>query len=179
MSQTLRLFVALELPGEVRAALAAWADDAAPPEVRRVAVDNLHLTLAFLGSRSAQEADAVTALLDAVAAPVGELRTAGALWLPPRRPGVLTVALAGAPGLSALQAAVVAGLVDAVGFETESRSFRPHVTVGRVRRGPGVRASGLADPPQLAFEAQALTLFRSQIGPGGPKYEALARAALS
>jgi len=42
---------------------------------------NLHLTLAFLGSRSRADADAVAALLPALAGPLGVLTTAGALWL--------------------------------------------------------------------------------------------------
>lgn len=178
MGEPLRLFVAVELPGEVRGALAQWADGAAPPEVRRVPVDNLHVTLAFLGSRSGAEADVVAALLPGVVSPVGELRTAGALWLPPRRPGVLAVALGDAAGLSALQAAVVAGLREAVGYEPEHRRFRPHVTVGRVRRGTLAATVVLPDPPEVAFEATGLTLYESHSGTGGSRYEALGRVSL-
>lgn len=178
MDDRLRLFVAVDLPGEVRDALAGWADGAAPESVRRVPADNLHLTLAFLGSRSPEDADAAAGLLAGVAAPVGALRTARALWLPPRRPGVLTVALASSPGLSALQASVVAGLGEAVGYEPEHRRFRPHVTVGRVRRGARVPGGELQQPPELLFEAAGLTLYESQTGPGGSRYEALGRVSL-
>lgn len=178
MDERLRLFVALDLPGDVRGALAQWADGAAPPEVRRVAAENLHLTLAFLGSRSREEAETVAALLPGLAAPVGGLRIAGALWLPPRRPGVLTAALAYAPGLSALQASVVAALADAVGYEPEHRRFRPHLTVGRVRRGTLAGAVALPDPPGLVFEAVGLTLYESHTGAGGSRYETLGRVAL-
>ncbi|MDQ3677826.1 MAG: RNA 2',3'-cyclic phosphodiesterase [Actinomycetota bacterium] len=178
MSERLRLFVAVDLPRDVRAELAGWAAGAAPAEVRRVPEQNLHLTLAFLGSRSREEADAVAALLPVVAAPVGELRTAGALWLPPRRPGVLAVALAGMPQLEALQRSLVGALADAVGHEPEHRRFRPHVTVARVRRGRRGRATDLSQPPASTFEADALTLYRSLTGPGGSRYEPLARAVL-
>jgi 2'-5' RNA ligase len=178
MGERLRLFVAVDLPPAVRGELARWADEAAPPEVRRVAEENLHLTLAFLGARSADEADSVAALLPGVVSPMGELRTAGALWLPPRRPGVLTVALAGEPSLEALQAAVAGALGDAIGYDPEHRRFRPHVTVGRVRRGARVEALSLPDPPELVFAAEALTLYRSHTGPGGSRYETLARVGL-
>jgi 2'-5' RNA ligase len=104
VSERLRLFVALDLPARVRSALAAWCECAAPEGVRRVPAANLHLTLAFLGSRSAQDASLVAGLLPALARDVGTLETAGALWLPPRRPGVLAVALGGGgQGLGALQ----------------------------------------------------------------------------
>jgi 2'-5' RNA ligase len=73
----------------------------------------------------------------------------------------------------------VRALGDALDWEPERRAFRPHVTVGRVRRGERVRAAGLGPPaPDLAFHAPAVTLYRSHTGPGGSRYEALARAPL-
>jgi len=97
MSDRLRLFVAVDLPQDVRGALAGWATRVAPDGVQPVRAENLHLTLAFLGSRSQHEADTVAALLPGLARPLDTLSTAGALWLSPRRPTVLTVALARPP----------------------------------------------------------------------------------
>jgi 2'-5' RNA ligase len=130
----MRLFVALDLPMVVRAELSEWAQQVAPAEVRRVPAENLHVTLAFLGNRSREEATAVGALLPKLARPLAELRVTRALWLPPRRPGVLSVALDADESLVALQAELVEGLVAAIGFTAERRRFRPHVTVGRVDR---------------------------------------------
>jgi 2'-5' RNA ligase len=177
----MRLFVALDLPADARAGLAAWADAAAPAAVRRVPEANLHVTLAFLGARSEPDAGAAGALLAELARPLGPLRSAGALWLPPRRPGVLAVALHGAQDLSSLRADLVAGLESAIGFEAERRPFRPHVTVGRVRRGTPVDTRRALDPaaPELAFAPAALTLYRSHTGAGGARYEPLARAGVA
>lgn len=176
----MRLFVALDLPPAVGTALAAWADEAAPPVVRRVAQDSLHVTLAFLGSREPDQAAAAGRLLADHARPLAALRTAGALWLPPRRPSVLTVALRADAGLSALQADLAGALERAIGFEPEARPFRPHVTVGRVPRGTRVDTrAALAAPPQLSFAPPALTLYRSHTAPGGARYEPLERVALS
>jgi len=175
VSDRLRLFVALDVPDAVRAALAAWCDEVAPQGVRRVPAENLHMTLAFLGSRSVEEAAEVEALLAPVAAwPVGSLATAGALWLPPRRPGVLTVAIDAGDGLGALRSSLVARLREAIAFEPERRTFRPHVTVGRVPRGARVAADVPQPPPALEFDPCALTLYRSHTGRGGARYEALA-----
>ena len=177
----MRLFVALDLPADARAALAAWCEAAAPAGVRRVPAVNLHVTLAFLGSCSHEQAAATGALLAGVAGPLDELRTDGALWLPPRRPGVLSVALAADDALAALQADLVARLVDAIGFEPEQRRFRPHVTVGRVARGTPIDTRRALEPgvPELAFEAPAVTLYRSHTGAGGARYEPLVRAELT
>ena len=180
MSQRLRTFFALDLPEVVRAELAGWCTSVAPPDVRRVPADNLHLTLAFLGSRSAEEAAELAPLLAplARAAAVGELSTTEALWLPPSRPGVLTVEIAAGEGLAELHAAVVAALVAAIDFEPERRAYRPHVTVGRVARGARVRDAALEPPPALTFHVPSITLYRSRSVRGGARYEHLASAEL-
>jgi 2'-5' RNA ligase len=173
----MRLFVALDLPAQVRAALAAWGDAAAPEAMRRTPAADLHVTLAFLGTRSPADAETVADLLPAVARPVGELRVDGALWLPRGRPGVLTVALRAGPELAALHADLLAGLTAAIGFEPEQRPLRPHVTVARARRGEHLYATELPPPPARAFAPEALVLYRSHTGAGGARYEALARAS--
>ena len=171
----MRLFVALDLPMVVRAELSEWAQQVAPPAVRRVPADNLHVTLAFLGNRSRKEATAVGALLPELARPLAELGVRGALWLPPRRPGVLTVALEADETLMTLQAELVEGLISAIGFAAEGRRFRPHVTVGRVARGARIDTRQVLDPPApaLRFQARMLTLYRSRTTPEGAHYERL------
>jgi 2'-5' RNA ligase len=182
VSERLRLFVALDAPAAVRASLAAWCSRVAPEGVRRVPAENLHMTLAFLGARAPDDADAVAALLPQLAAahplPTA-LKTAGALWLPPRRPGVLAVAIGANEELAALHAGVAAALAGAIGFQPEWRPFRPHVTVGRVARGARAGARSTDPPPALKFAPAALTLYRSQTAAAGARYTALARVALS
>ena len=143
---------------------------------RRTPAENLHVTLAFLGSRTQADADAVARVLAAVARPVGALEVDGALWLPRGRPGVLTVALRTGPALGALHADLVAALMAAIGLEPERRPLRPHVTVARAPRGERLRASEVPPPPALSFAPEALVLYRSHTGAGGARYEALARA---
>jgi len=171
----MRLFIALDLPPDVRTALSAWAAQAAPPEVRRVPADNLHVTLAFLGARSGDEAAAAGAVLPALARPLPELRTAGALWLPARRPGVLSVALQADELLAALHAELVAALAASIGFEAERRRFGPHVTVGRVARASRIDTRAALDPPapHLRFGPRSLALYRSRTSPQGARYERL------
>ena len=116
----------------------------------------------------------------AAAAPVAELSLGDALWLAPRRPHVLTVEVEDPAGaLPALQERVVEALVEAVGYEPERRRFRPHVTVARVRAArcraahrAARRAAGGRSP------GEALTLYRSWLGGGPARYEALERVVL-
>jgi len=177
-----RLFAALELPAPVRDALGAFGRAAAADDfaLRAVRDDALHVTLAFLGHRALDDIDPAREAVREVAAPVPDLALGDALWLAPRRPHVLTVEVADATGaLLALQERVVAALVEAVGYEPDRRRFRPHVTVARVRRGAAPRQRGLPDAPSASFAGEAVTLYRSWLGGGPARYEALERVPLT
>ena len=176
-----RLFAALDLPAPVRDALGGFGRAAAEDDfaLRAVRDDALHVTLAFIGHRPLDDIEPACEAVRSVAGPVGELSLGDALWLAPRRPHVLTVEVVDASGaLFALQERVVAALVEAVGYEPDRRRFRPHVTVARVRHGASPRRRGLPDAPDASFAGEALTLYRSWLGGGPARYEALERVAV-
>jgi RNA 2',3'-cyclic 3'-phosphodiesterase len=176
-----RLFVAVELPAAVRADLAAFGHAAADADdvLRPVSGEALHATLAFLGHRDPADVPLTAAAVRDVPSDAPPLALGDPLWLAPRRPHVLTVALADLDGaLADLRARLVDRLASALDWQPERRAFRPHVTVARVRRGgrPGRR---LPDPPHAAFAGEAVTLFRSHLGGGPARYEALERVELT
>lgn len=180
----MRCFVALELPGDVRDALAAWTRAAAAGEraLRPIGAEALHVTLAFLGERDAADIPALSEAVRCAAGPgrteVGALSTGAVLWLAPRHPHVLTVAVDDGDGaLERLHGAVWERL-EALGHRREHREWRPHVTVARVRHGALPARLELPPPPRLDFAGEALTLFRSHLSSGPARYEALARASL-
>jgi 2'-5' RNA ligase len=145
-------------------------------DLREVAVPMLHVTLCFLGSRPSEEIDALREVVAARQAPRSELALGEPLWLPPRRPGVLAIAVDDPDGeLRGLQADVASALADLGAYEPERRAFLPHVTVARVRRGRRVRPWPLRAPAPLPFVSPSLTLYRSHPGPGGSRYEPLVR----
>jgi 2'-5' RNA ligase len=172
--------VALTLPDDVQAALAAYGAAAGQAAWRPVAPGALHLTLAFLGSRPPSDADAVAAVLHAQAgSPAPRLRLAGALLLPPRRARVLTIALTDPDDtLAALQRRVATELERIGVYTPEARPFRAHVTVARLR--PRAHPPREAAPaPEAAFTATTLTLYRSLLHPKGARYEPLSSAMLA
>src|SRR3954468_17525751 len=90
----LRLFVALDLPDAARTALAAFRAAAADPAVWRPVPDEaLHLTLAFLGHRPAEDADRAAEILAAAPDAAPRLTLGRSLALPRRRPRVLTAGI--------------------------------------------------------------------------------------
>jgi RNA 2',3'-cyclic 3'-phosphodiesterase len=174
-----RLFAALELPGDVRAALSSWAArvSSREPAVRLVSTDALHVTLVFLGSQAEFELEDIGRAVIGEARPIGPLAVTDAAWLPPRTPRVLVADLIEeADRLARLQADLVEAL--SAWHEPEERAFRPHVTVARMRRGERVSLREVPAPPRLVFEAAALVLYRSYASRDGSIYEPVARIAL-
>jgi RNA 2',3'-cyclic 3'-phosphodiesterase len=177
-----RLFVALELPGSVRCALFAWAREQVDemPRVRPVDPESLHVTLCFLGARPLAEVDGIIAACAAIAGlPAAALALGAALWLPPRRPRVLTVELADEQGrLAAAQSALSRALRDGGFYEPEKRPFLAHVTVARVQREGRPPRAELPAPEPLRFTGATVTLFRSHLGGGPARYQGLASVSL-
>jgi 2'-5' RNA ligase len=183
--ERVRLFVALELPADVRATLHGWARQQAAgvERLRLVEPESLHVTLCFLGSRLvAETGDIATACHAAVSAlPAPELVVDEALWLPPRRPRVLTVALTDddEARLAAVQSALARALAVGGFYEPETRPFLAHVTVARVGRDALVRPRELPAPAPVGFTGGRVTLFASRLGKGPARYEALASVSLT
>lgn len=169
--------MALDLPGEDRRRLAEWRDGALAGrgDLRPVAPEALHVTLAFVGHRPEEEVGPIAAtIVDSCAGLcVARLRSIGVVAVPPRRPRLLALDLADEGGRAgAVQAVVSEALVAGGWYAPEKRPFWPHVTLARVRRGE--RALPLvARPPEQAFDAGAVTLYRSLLSPRGARYEAI------
>jgi len=77
-------------------------------------------------------------------------------------------------GLRVLRDAVARALDAVCSFEAPARRLLAHVTVARLRSGDAPRERALVPTPQLAFAPEAMTLYRSWLGPTEASYEALA-----
>lgn len=178
---SLRLFVALDLPGAARAALAAFRDAEAEAAVWRPVRDEaLHLTLAFLGQRPSIDVAVVGEVLERCAGPAPALALGPPLLLPPRRARVLCAEISDGRGaLGELQHRVAAELAATGVYEPEARAFRAHATVARLRAGArSPRSARTPGPERVAFAGEALTLYRSRPQRGGAVYDPLVRVPL-
>ncbi|HET7053229.1 MAG TPA: RNA 2',3'-cyclic phosphodiesterase [Solirubrobacterales bacterium] len=183
-----RLFVALDLPEAVRAAIAAWGMGAlADPALRPVAEESLHITLAFLGWTAEKEIPRLAEIVESSRAPAPSIELGGPVPRPERgRPRLFALTVA-SPATAGLQAALQGKLVAARLYEPEKRPFWPHVTVARVRReGRGSKRPAPVErlpealPKELLrpFGGVRLTLYRSQLQPRGAQYTPLAQVEL-
>jgi 2'-5' RNA ligase len=183
-----RLFVALDLPPDVRAGLVDWQQTAlADPALRPVKADSLHITLVFLGYQAEKEVRKIAkAAFDVDAtAPAVEL-VSQPLGVPRSRPRLVALD-ARSEETVALQKQVEENLVAEGYYEPEKRPFWPHLTVARVRsEAPGSRkpAQIRTQPHPLPehmfrfFRPTRLVLFKSHLRRSGAEYESLAELEL-
>ncbi len=183
-----RAFLAIDLPGSLRGALARYQDKLkqSSADVRWVPVGNVHLTLKFFGQLPEKDVDPICEAAQGVAASVApfELQVAGAGAFPnPRSPRVIWVGLGG--DLEALGAfyQMLESAFASLGHLPEGRPFHPHLTLGRVRSPAGrerlTRMLQEVPPPESpGFQVGEVILFRSQLSPQGSTYTPLKVIAL-
>jgi RNA 2',3'-cyclic 3'-phosphodiesterase len=162
-----RLFVALPLPDETRAAVSGWARSCgAQPGLRWTPEEQLHITLHFLGEVADARASDVVQALDGIRARAFEVELERTEVL--GRAGVLAAAAKLTPALAALEVEVRTRMSEFAEKADGGREFRPHVTLGRTRRGaaaPTVKT--LPAFPKLEFRAECFRLYRSELRQDG------------
>jgi len=185
-----RLFVALELPAEVRAGIEEWGREAlADPALRRLPEESLHVTLVFLGYRPEKEIERIATVVEGLEAPAPRLELGDPVQRPPRGKARLFAVGIESPGTVALQAELERKLVAERLHEPEKRRFWPHLTVARVRpegrgskrpRDVGRRPTPLPDAEwRTHVRAVRVALYRSELKPQGAHYTPLAHVDLS
>jgi len=184
----MRLFVAINLPPDLRTSLWAATGDLrkAGLPVRWVGAAQLHLTMSFLGEVSERQSAQVLEAVRIAASRGGPiaLHVHGVGAFPSlRNPRVVWIGLQATPELAELHERL-AGRLEEAGFDRDGRPFHPHVTLGRIKRG--VHRSELRELEPLAgsvrfqdsFSAETVDLMRSQLGSGGARYSVVSAASL-
>jgi 2'-5' RNA ligase len=187
-----RLFLAINLPQPLRHELYALAEPlrAAAPDVAWVREPLLHLTLRFFGEQPEDLPARLRAPIEAAASrhrpPTLQFTEPGA-FPNLRRPRVIWIGVEHHPRLELLHHDVEVACAS-LGFEPEGRPFRPHLTLGRVRKSPSPvaqreQARALARAASAvatseSFTVESIDLMQSTLTPNGRQYDALFRAPL-
>jgi 2'-5' RNA ligase len=193
--EPVRAFVALNFPAGVRQEL--W-DALAPLRERReelpvkwVRPENIHLSLKFLGEvEESREPELRSALQQAAGAEGNEPRpltvqiTGFGVFPDYHRPQVLWAGVTPDPGLELLQHSVEQAFAP-LGFPTEARAFRPHVTLGRA--GRDARPSDFKGLEEILTDTEfdatvtvaEIDLMQSTLQPSGPVYQVKYHGRLS
>lgn len=154
-------------------------------QVRWVRPEGMHLTLHFLGDIAREGTDRIDAVLAEEAAKVGPFRVRfrGLGAFPHfKRPRVFWVGLEAGEEIAALHRGIGRG-IEPLGYRVEKRSFRPHLTLGRVRSLDGIdpllRAMQHEEGQDFGEgEIREVVLFQSELGPGGARYTPLHQRSL-
>jgi len=165
------LFCALRLPDETVEELSRWQAEAFGEAggVRVLDREQLHVTLAFLGSRPAGELDAIATELRAaaLAAEPATLTVKG--YRETRSVGMLVLDDEG--GRAASLAVDLHERLERLGvYERERREWLPHLTVIRFRERPRLKPS----LPELGpFVTSEAAVYMSTLRPSGAQYSVL------
>jgi 2'-5' RNA ligase len=168
-----RLFVALRLPAAALELLVQWQERELRAG-RLVPPGNLHVTLAFLGSRPADEigpiADELRRAVDTAARPLLAVRG----YRETRSVGMLVLEDRG--GHATALAEEIHGRLERLGvYRREARPWLAHLTVLRFRERPRLRPA-LPDLGEVSPSEAAL--YHSVLRSGGAQYEVLESVAL-
>ena len=187
-----RLFFAVPVPdparrlvGDVMDRVQASVGDGRA-KIRWVRVEGLHLTLRFLGPTPADQVADLSRTLDTLArstAPFAVVIARAGAFPNPIRPRTLWLGIeTGADRLATLARELEAAIT-ADGPPLGTRPFAPHLTIARTDglRTAGAAAAALRDAAEeleAAFVADRVVLYRSYLGRGPARYEAVHEAAL-
>ena len=183
--RTIRVFLVFDLPegilgeiGRIQNRLRRLIQG----DLRWVRPGGIHLTLKFFGDISENAVVNISTVAGQVAAAVQpfELAIEGMGVFPdPHRPRVVWLGMSGdAARLVTFQQGLERALGE-IGFPSEERPFRPHLTLGRIKSPKGL--TGLAEALEKGravaagrFTASGLGLFQSDLTPRGAVYTRLA-----
>lgn len=177
--RNLRLFVAVYPPLEITETLEAHAARLDLPVHRPVPLEQIHLTLQFIGDTPVAAMDETIESVERAAGGLqaGRLQVRGLVSLPERGAGRLVAAVTDAPPvLRELKDRLVTRL--ARERTKKKRPFLPHLTLLRFRAPrPGPRIDeAIEDGP--AFDLSVIRLMRSTLRPQGAEHVEVARIEL-
>ena len=170
----MRTFLTLVPDAVTALAIDKWCGLCWPALVRRIPVQNYHMTVAFLGDTDDTALQMLAEIQDNFSHPsfdmqldeVGFIADSGLLWL-----GSKTVP----DQLESLQKKCVQA-ANRIGCRGSTKNYRPHITLARKAGSPP--AAALIDP-DFSFTAERLELWSSVRTPDGARYSTLTSWPLS
>jgi 2'-5' RNA ligase len=183
----IRSFIAFELPQEAKEVLARIQEQMkrAGSGIGWVKPGGIHLTLNFLGNIQEGQIDELAEAMRRSAAGFGPVKLgfseAGA-FPGPKNPRVIWVGLKGETDRLAAIKKRLDELLQPLGFEPEQRTFKPHLTLGRVKKkiNPALLSALISETKidEKPFVVSHLVLYKSQLFPDGAEYTPLATVEL-
>jgi len=183
----LRCFIAIELPGKIKRDIGALIEilKGCHGDVRWVPSENIHLTLKFLGETPEHLLAKIGELLSKIVVSYEPfyIKICNMGMFPTKRhPRVIWVGVEDSEILRGLQNAIDDSMMS-LGYEKEGRTFRPHLTIGRVRSQKGIshlitKLDSFKTRELGSTRVENIKLMRSELKPTGAEYYCLREIAL-
>ena len=180
----MRIFIAIEVPVEIRQRLAAIQDQLRPASTaaRWVSTDSVHITLKFLGEIPEERRQDIDSALTGLTWLPMSVSVRGIGFFPGVRSPRILWAGVECPTMEGLANEVDTRLVQA-GFDSENRAFRAHLTLARTKEtrlenALVKSAEPFKDTEFGTFVADRFYLYQSSLKPGGSVYTKLKEYAL-
>jgi 2'-5' RNA ligase len=177
----MRLFIAIDIDETITQKIKNLIADLGGSlrGVRWVREDGIHITLKFLGEVDATKADEVTRSLEQISSRHSAMSiNISQLGKFPERGAPRIIWLGAQEDSGALKklAVDIEEEMRKIGFEKENRDFKPHVTLGRVKRyqqvEKGIPAKWNHEEISFgSFRAEQIFLVKSTLRPDGARYE--------
>jgi len=184
MNKKIRAFYAIELNDDVRNAARNIMDQLKTCEwsehVRWTPIENLHLTIRFLGDVSEKVLEQLNISIKsqlANAAPFSVMFKEPRLFPHFKKPRVVAAIISHNDALIAL-ANILESCTIAAGLEPESRQFKGHLTLGRCTKTFPKRIKLDPMPFSSKLPVTNVSLFQSRLSSEGPTYIKLEEFAL-
>ncbi|MFA5375349.1 MAG: RNA 2',3'-cyclic phosphodiesterase [Dehalococcoidia bacterium] len=185
--ETIRSFIALELPDNVKETVALIIKRLRPAQhryVKWVSPEGTHMTIKFLGNIYSSQISQITTIMKTAAGKVPplDLRLGGLGMFPnEQRPRVIWVALEGNTEPLATMQREIEKALEPLGFAPENRAFTPHLTLGRVRDNASSddrkEIAVVVKEKKIDYEAsftlREISLMKSTLTPTGAIYNRL------
>lgn len=141
--------------------------------VKWVEYENLHITLKFLGDVNGQRIEDVKEAILKVSSQFDYFKIKGGsigAFPTPERARVIFFNIEDGKDVLYRIFENLEHKLSILGFERDKRSYHPHITIGRVKRGVQDIKKFLYLKADFTTNATGLTLFKSTLTPNGPKY---------
>jgi len=172
-----RIFIAINLPKDIRQKITLFSQNLKRFNwpVKWVELENLHITLNFLGNLTREEIEKVCLISEKIIKNYHafDLKIEQFNAFPNlMHARTIILQLEKSDKLMKLQQEISLKL-KAEGFEIEEREFTAHIALGRVKR-KGLRLDenllNNLSIPKLIFTVQSIDIMKSELFPEGPKY---------
>ena len=182
MAVTIRSFIAVHLSDHVREEISKFQSELKRlgADVKWVRPESMHITLKFLGNVTEDQVVSIREIMHSIAQPEVpfEIAIRGVGCFPnEKRPRVLWLGIQSESTALANMANALNTALEKINFEREKRTFKPHLTLGRVKTLKNMdeviqqmNAHGFDSEP---FRIERIHLMKSQLKPTGAEYTVL------